>query len=109
MKMGDGQQNRSHQDARKAFYASMRELVTEYLNRKRSRMWASWTRAGMGFQTSLLAAVLNLNQNGVTPCTLSETGERLLMTGPSAKTQTGQNHFVVGHQQLPGYFSTGAS
>lgn len=51
-----------------------------------------------------LATVLNLDENGVSQCSLPDTGRELLLTGRGAEAQTGHNNFVVKNGGSPGYF-----
>lgn len=57
------------------------------------KVWIGW-----------LAAVLSLNENGVSPCSFPETGVRLPLTGHRTKAQTGHNYFVVRDKESSRYF-----
>lgn len=53
-----------------------------------------------------LAAVLNLRENEVLPCSLPKADEGLLLTGRGTKTQTGHKYFVVMDGESLGYMFT---
>lgn len=91
-------------DAGKALYVSTLEVVMEYLESDRSRVWAALTRAGMEAWLGWLAVVLNLDQNRVLQCSLPKTDRRLLLMGRDAEAQTKQNDFLVMDGQSSRYF-----
>lgn len=76
------------------------------LERNGSQVWAARTCAGMDVWFGWFAAVLKLNKNGVLPCSLATTGERLLLRGRGAKAQTGHRKLAVTDEESPGYSFT---
>lgn len=102
----EGQRDRSDQDDGRARYAPTRQLVLEYLESDRRRVWTAQTRAGMGVWLGWLGAALSLIPNGVLPCRPPETSEDLLQTGRDAERQRGHSDFFLRHADSPGYLST---
>lgn len=47
-----------------------------------------------------------MNDNVVSPCSVSRTGRRLLLSGQGAETQTLHNDYAVRDEESPGYFLT---
>lgn len=87
--VGGEQRDESDYDAGRAQYASMRELVVEYLESDGSQVCAAKTRAKMDACLGWLAAIRNLERNSVLRCSPLRTGGRLLLTGRGAKPQAG--------------------
>lgn len=67
---------------------------------------AAGTRAAADVSLGLLAALLQLEDIGRYSCSLSNIGERLLLTGNSAEAQKEHDTFIVGGAQSAGYFFT---
>lgn len=78
--MGDEWHDRAHEVAGGARYNWTQELVIEDLENAGSLVWLAWTRATMYVLLGRLAAVPDLDDKGVSPCSLSRTYGKLPRT-----------------------------
>lgn len=60
----------------------------------------------MDVSLSWLAAVVNLDETGVSPYSLSDTSRRLLLKERGEERQTGHNDYVVKDEESPRYYFT---
>lgn len=104
LNMKDEQQNKIVRDARRAQYASTRELAMECLESDGSRVGAARTRVGMYVWLGCLAEVVNLNRISVSTRGLPKTDGRLLLTGHGAEAQTAHSYLVARDRDSSAYF-----
>lgn len=78
----------------------------EYLESDASRVWPARTKVAMKVWLAYPAAVFNLKDNGVAPCSTSRTGARLLMEGRGVAAQTRHTDLAVRDEESPGYCFT---
>lgn len=78
----------------------------EYLNSDGNRVRAPHTPASIEFCPGWLATIPNLKLNGVLPCSLLNTGRRLLVTDRDAEAQAEHSDFVERDGFSLGYFFT---
>lgn len=102
--VGDEQRDSIDRNARRARCALKRELVMEYLKSGGSGVWAARTWAAMEVWVGWLAAALNLNDNGLLPCSHSRPSKILLLTGRSVAAQTGHSDIFVRDGESPRHF-----
>lgn len=102
--MGNEQRDLSDQGAVGARYNGTRKRLIECLESDWGRLWAARTWASMDVWLGSPAAVLNLDWNGIMPCSHFETGGRLLLTARDVKAQTAHSYFAVRNGQSQGYF-----
>lgn len=85
-----------------ARYASSQELMTEYLEKMWSRVWAARTCAAVDASSGWLGVVLGLDESVVFPCCLRVAGGRVLLTGCEAEKQTGHKDLAAKEGKSPG-------